>query len=357
MSTRAPEAVPEETTHSHTELVAPSELSRGRRIFETVVRSREASILLVLLLVIAAATIKSPSFLFSSNDWRDLLLTPSVLLLLAVGQCVVIITRNVDLSVGSVLGLTAYLAGRLFIDTGLPIIGVVLCVVLVGAALGLVNGLLVALGRVPALVITLGTLYIYRGVVLSWAGSNRINASDLPNTFSNLGTQQVLTIPVLFLVALVVVVVVGYYLHTARGGREMYAIGSDPDAAVLYGLHVRRRVIAAFVLSGALAGLAGVAYAARYGTVSSGAGTGIELQAVAAVVIGGVAIFGGSGTVWGAALGAILLVTINRVLPIVGIPDFWQQALVGVLILGAIVLDKVLSLRRARMLIEARDAS
>jgi rhamnose transport system permease protein len=210
---------------------------------------------------------------------------------------------------------------------------------------------------VPALVITLGTLYIYRGAVLSWAGSNRINASDLPDSFSNLGTQQVLTVPVLFVVAVLVVVAVGYYLHTARGGREMYAIGSDPDAAVLYGLQVRRRVVSAFVLSGALAGLAGVVYAARYGTVSSGAGTGIELQAVAAVVIGGVAIFGGSGTVWGAAIGAVLLVTINRVLPIVGIPDFWQQALVGALILGAIVLDRVISLRRARILIQARDES
>jgi rhamnose transport system permease protein len=346
-----------ETEHAHAELVAPSELSPGRRAFDTLVRSREASILLVLLLVVAVATIKSPNFLFSSNSWRDLLLTPSVLLLLAAGQCVVIITRNVDLSVGSVLGLTAYLTGRLFIDTGLPIVAVILVGVLAGALLGLVNGLLVGFGKVPALVITLGTLYIYRGVVLSWAGSNRINPSDLPDAFGNLGTKTILSIPLLFIVAMLVVIAVGYYLHTARGGRELYAIGSDPDAAVLYGLQVRRRVISAFVLSGALAGLAGVVFAARYGSVSSSAGTGIELQAVAAVVVGGVAIFGGSGTVWGAAIGAILLVTINRVLPILGIPDFWQQALVGALIISAIALDRLLSLRRERQLIEARDSA
>jgi len=162
--------------------------------------------------------------------------------------------------------------------------------------------------------------------------------------------------PVLTLVALVVLVAVGYYLHTARGGRELYAIGSEPDAAVLFGLPVRRRVIGAFVVSGSLAGLAGVLYAARYGTISSGAGLGLELQAVAAVVIGGVAIFGGSGTVWGAALGAVLLVTINRALPILGIPDFWQQAVVGALILWAIVLDRVLAARQARRLVAARDA-
>ena len=193
--------------------------------------------------------------------------------------------------------------------------------------------------------------------MLTWAGSDRINASDMPQGFLALGTKSVLSIPVLTLIALVVLAVVGYYLYSHRGGRELYAIGSDPDAAVLYGLKVRRRVISAFVLSGALAGLAGVLFAARYGTVSSGAGTGIELQAVAAVVIGGVAIFGGSGTVWGAAIGAVLLVTINRALPILGIPDFWQRAVVGALILSAIVLDRVLSARRARKLIEARDES
>jgi rhamnose transport system permease protein len=301
-------------------------------------------------------TLKSHGFLFSSTGWRDLLLTPSLLVILAVGQTVVIITRNVDLSVGSTLGLAAYLTGKLFVDhPGLPIVVVFAAAMLFGGLLGLVNGVLVAWGKVPALVITLGTLYIYRGVVLTWAGSNRINASDMPDAFGNLGTQTVLSIPVLFLVALVVLLAVGYYLQTARGGRELYAIGSDPDAAVLYGLKVRRRLLSAFVLSGALAGLAGVVFAARYGSVSSGAGTGIELQAVAAVVIGGVAIFGGSGTVWGAAIGAMLLVTINRALPTLGIPDFWQQALVGALILGSIVLDRVLATRRARRLVEARD--
>jgi rhamnose transport system permease protein len=350
-----------EKTETHPELerlTEPSGQTPLRRAVTTVLRSREMSILVVLLVVIAAATVKTPSFLFSANSWRDLLLTPSILLLLAVGQAVVIITRNVDLSVGSVLGLTAYLTGRLFIDIpGLPVVAVMAAGILVGVLLGLVNGVLVAFGKVPALVITLGTLYIYRGVVLTWAGSNRINADDMPAGFLRLGTKSLLSIPVLTVIALVVLGIVGYYLYTARGGREMYAIGSDPDAAGLYGLNVRRRLLSAFALSGGLAGLAGVVYAARYGTVSSSAGTGVELQAVAAVVIGGVAIFGGSGTVWGAALGAILLVTINRALPILGIPDFWQRAVVGALIISAIVLDRVLSARRARKLIEARDQS
>jgi rhamnose transport system permease protein len=232
---------------------------------------------------------------------------------------------------------------------------VALVAVAAGAVLGLVNGSIVAFARVPALVITLGTLYVYRGVALTWAGSDRIDAGDMPRAILALGTRQVLGIPVLTLVAAVVLAVVGYYMYTARGGRQLYAIGSDPDAAELQGLPVRRRLLGAFALGGALAGLAGVMFAARYGTVSSGAGLGIELQVVGAVVVGGVAIFGGSGTVAGAALGAMLLLTINRSLPVVGIPDFWQRAVVGALIIGAIALDRVLARRRSHRLAAERD--
>ncbi len=340
---------------SDTLLVEPSAVSPTRRILGELLRSREIAVGAVLVLVVTLTTIKSPSFLFSSDGWRDLLLTPSLLLILAVGQAVVILTRNVDLSVGSTLGLTAYFTGNLFSDyPGLPIVAVVVAGLLFGAVLGLVNGLLVAIFKVPALVITLGTLYIYRGIFLSWAGSDRINAGDMPRDFLALGTKTILTIPVLTIVGLVVLALVGYFLYTARGGRQLYAIGSDPDAAVLYGLPVTKRIVGAFVLCGALAGLAGVVYAARYGTVSSNAGLGMELQSVGAAVIGGVAIFGGSGTVWGAAIGAFLLVTINRALPVVGISDFWQRAVVGVLIIAAVVLDRVLSARQERRLVAAR---
>lgn len=346
------------TEPSATELTEPSAQSRSRWILMGVLRSRELAILLVLAFVVFVATSQNGGFLFSSDGWRNFLLNPSILMLVAVGQAAVVITRNVDLSVGSVMALTAYLTGRLFLDIpGIPIILVFLICLVAGGVLGLINGLLTTIFRVPSLVITLGTLYVYRGVMLTWAGSDRINAGDLPGNFLSLGTRSVLGVPVLTWIALVVLVIVGYYLYTSRGGREMYAIGSDPDAAVLYGLRVRRRVLLAFIVCGALAGLAGALYTARYGTVSSGVGYGIELQAVAAVVIGGVAIFGGSGTVWGAAIGAFLLVTINRALPTVGIPDFWQQAVVGVLILGAIVLDRVLAARQAAKLARARESA
>ncbi|AMG83598.1 MULTISPECIES: ABC transporter permease [Microbacterium] len=321
-------------------------------------RAREFGILLALVLVVTAATLNNPKFLFSADGWRDLLLTPSILVLVAVGQAIVLITRNVDLSVGSVMGLTAYLTGRLFIDIpGIPIVLVVVAAVVLGALLGLINGALVAYAKVPAMVITLGTLYAYRGINVLWTGSDRVNASDMPRDFLALGTGQVLGIPILAIVAVVVLAVAAWYMKNTRGGREFYAIGSDPAAAELYGLRVTRRVLTAFVLSGALAGLAGVFYAARYGTINSQAGAGWELDAVGAAVIGGVAITGGIGSVWGAAIGAVLLLTINRALPILGIPDFWQRAVVGLLIIGAIVLDRVLAVRQRRRLIEARDES
>ena len=319
-------------------------------------KARETGILLALVLVVVAATAKNPSFLFSADGFRDLLLSPSILLLVAIGQAIVIITRNVDLSVGSVVGLTAYLTGRLFIDVpGIPIVAVFAIGIVAGGVLGLINGALVAFAKVPALVITLGTLYAYRGINVLWTGSDRINASDMPKEFLGLGTAQLLYIPVLTIIALIVLIAAGWYLRNQRGGRELYAIGSDPDAANLYGLKVTQRVLVAFVLCGALAGLAGVLYAARYGTVNSQVGSNYELTAVGAAVIGGVAIFGGSGTVWGAAIGAYLLYTINRALPILGVQDFWQRAVVGVLIIGAIVLDRVLALRSTRKLVEARD--
>lgn len=330
--------------------------SASTRTLRALLASRETAIVVVILLIIAVATSFNQSFLFSGQGWRDLLLTPSILMVIAVGSAIVIITRNVDLSVGSTLAITAYLTGRLFTDVpGIPIFIVVLLGILVGAGLGLINGALVAFGKVPALVVTLGTMYIYRGIVRTWAGGDRIDPSDMPGTFLNLGTMQILSIPLLTIVAVLVLIGAGYWLSSTRSGREMYALGSDPEAAKLYGLPSTRRVITAFILGGALAGLAGVLYAARYGTVSAGAGMGWEFDAIGAAVIGGVAIFGGSGTVWGAAFGAILLMTINRVLPIVGIPDFWQRAVVGALIIGAIVLDRYLSVRRHRKLKEARD--
>jgi rhamnose transport system permease protein len=325
-----------------------------RRIFA----ARETGIVAALIVIVVAATAINPTFLFSTDGWRDLLLTPTIAILLAVGEAIVIITRSVDLSVGSVVGVTAYLSGQLFIHVpGIPVIVVFLAGLAAGAVLGLINGALVALAKVPALVITLGTLYAYRGATVLWVGSNEITPSQLPNSFLGLGTNTILSIPYLFIIAVVVVIIAAWYMHNKRSGRELYAIGSDPAAAELYGLKVTQRIFFAFIVSGALAGLAGVFFTARYGTSDSQTGTGLELQAVGAAVIGGVAIFGGSGTIFGAAIGALLLITIDRALPILGVADLWQGGVVGALIIAAIVLDRVLALRVSRRMKAEREAT
>ncbi|MEH0109158.1 ABC transporter permease [Tersicoccus sp. MR15.9] len=321
-------------------------------------RRRESGVLLAVVLVIAVTTAINPSFLFSDSGYANLLLTPSILAVLAIAQTFVIVTRNIDLSVSATLGLTAFATGTMFSSwTGVPAVVVVVLAIALGGALGLLNGVLISVAKVPALVITLGTLYAYRGIQVIWQGSSLITPDEMPDGFTNLGVGSVLGVPVLAIVALLVLLGAGYFLGFRRAGREFYAIGSDEQAARLYGLPVGRRVLIAFVLSGLLSGLAGVMYAARYATVSSSAGTGLELQAVAAAVIGGVAIFGGSGTPLGAVLGAVLLTTISSTLPTIGVPDFWQQAVVGALILLAIVLDRVLAARTARRLTSEQSAA
>nr|WP_046469605.1 ABC transporter permease [Allosalinactinospora lopnorensis] len=311
---------------------------------------RELGILLALVLLVAVTTLYNPGFLMAQNV-RDLLLGATLLTILAVGQSMVLITRNVDLSVGSVLGLSAFAVGVLFVSfPGLPVPLAALAGVLVGTACGLVNGLLVAATRVPALVVTLGTLYIFRGIDHWWASGRQINAADMPPAFLGIGRATVLGLPVPALLALAVVLAAGWCLSSYRSGRELYAVGSDPHAARLAGIPVDRRVFIPFVVNGSLAGLAGVLYAARFGTVDATVGTGLELEVVAAAVVGGVAIFGGSGTVYGAALGALLLTTIGAALPVLRVDAFWQQAIVGLLILVAIGLDRLLALRTARRL-------
>jgi len=204
---------------------------------------------------------------------------------------------------------------------------------------------LVTWGRVPALVVTLGTLYMFRGLAFLWTNGTQVNAETLPDSFLNLGTDSIAGVPILVVFAVVVLLLVGRWLRDYRAGRELYAIGSNPDGARLAGVRSDRRVLIAFVLAGMLAGLGGVLFTARFGTVDATAGTGYELTVVAAAVVGGVAIFGGTGSVYGAALGALLLGTITSSLIVLKVEAFWQQAAIGALLLVAITVDRLLALR------------
>ncbi|MHA6765475.1 ABC transporter permease [Streptacidiphilus sp. PAMC 29251] len=317
-------------------------------LLDRVLKMRELAILAVLVLMLVATQIDNSAFL-SVQGIKDLLLNATILVLVAVGEAMVVITRNVDLSVGSVLGITAFAAGNFLQGGGNPLVAVLLAVAL-GAAFGALNGLLVSIGQVPALVVTLGTLYIIRGVDSIWVGSREITAGVLPSGFTDFGHNGVSAIPYLAVLAAVVLVAVAYYLRNYRSGRESYALGSSPEAAGLAGVPVRKRILTAYIACGALAGLAGALYLARFGNVDSGTGTGYELTVVSAVVVGGVAFTGGSGSVYGVALGALLLTSINSVLPSIGVSSVWVQAIDGILLLTAIAVDRIVALRVAGVL-------
>jgi rhamnose transport system permease protein len=322
----------------------------GKRLVDHLLRVRELSLVGVLAVIVLATTAYNSRFLNSQN-LRDISLNVAIVALLAVGQTVVVVSRNIDLSVGSVMGITAFAVGTLFSDhPGISIVLAIVLGILMGTGFGAINGALVSLGRVPSLVVTIGTLYVIRGIDFAWASGRQVTASQLPDGFLAIGSDSIAGIPILPLITLAVVIVASYVMRSYRSGRELYAIGSNPDAAVLAGIHVGRRVFWAFVASGTLAGLAGVLYCARFGTVDATAGTGQELAVVAAVVVGGVNIFGGSGTPYGAALGALLLSVIGSALVILKVNPFWEGAIDGALLLGAIALDRFLMLRVASAL-------
>jgi rhamnose transport system permease protein len=317
----------------------------SRRLADRVFRIREVGIVVVLIVFVAVTAAIQPRFLNSSNI-QFVLVDATIYALLALGETLVVITRNVDLSVGSVLGISAYACAKLANQAhGVPLPLVFLAGLGIGLGFGVINGLLVALGRVPSLVVTLATLYIIRGVdVLVVSGGQVVPSSYYPS-FLSISKATVLGIPDLAIAVAVLVALGWYALRAFRSGRELYAIGSNPEAARLAGIPRGKRVFTAFAISGAIAGVAGVLWASRYGTVDSTAGTSYELQVVAAVVVGGVAIFGGSGSVVGAAIGALLLQTINSALYVLGVSPNWDQAIAGFLLILAIVLDRVISVR------------
>jgi rhamnose transport system permease protein len=317
----------------------------ARKLTERAFRIRESGIIVVLVVFVAITASIQPRFLDITNI-QFILVNTTVFALLALGETIVVISRNYDLSVGSVLGLSAYLSASQFGQHhGIPIVVVFGIGLGIGVACGAANGIMVSAGRVPSLVVTLATLYIVRGLDILIVGGNEVVASSLPGAFLNIPKVTVFGIPDLAIVIAFVVAVGAYYLRSFRSGRELYAIGSNPEAARLAGIPTGRRVFVAFVCSGAIAGVAGVLWAAQYGTIDSTAGTGYELQVISAVVVGGVAIFGGSGSAVGAALGALLLNTISSALYVLGISPFWDQAIWGFLLLLAITIDRFISVR------------
>jgi rhamnose transport system permease protein len=338
---------------------AADAVTRGfdrRQIVSAIARFREAGILIVLVLLMAFTALRNGSFLTGGN-LSAIALDITILTVVAIGEAVVILARQIDLSVGSIVGFTALFVGVVLkVHPGTPVIAALLLGAAVGLVFGLGNGLLVAVGQVPAIIATLGTFGIYRGLVFiysSASGQPEVTAADLPNSFLNLATGTVLGVRVFFLIPVVLLIAAAYWLRQTRSGRQVYAVGGNPAAARLAGINTARIVLLAFALSGALAGLGGVLYTARYAQVDTLAGTGLELNVIAAVVIGGTSTLGGTGGILGTLIGCILLGVINNALILLSSPgeaQFWQRAVYGVIILGAAVVDALISQRLQKVL-------
>ena len=321
----------------------------GERLQRLFMR-REIGLVVAILAVVVPVSLINPRML-SFTNLGSLSMDAGLLGFVALGEMLVILTRNIDLSVASVIGLTAY-AAALFMshNPDMPAIAAVALAALLGGGLGTINGLIVGYGRVPSIVATLGTMSVYRGLLSLWANGDQISADEVPQHWLDLAGQTVLGLPVIVLASLVTLIIAGFLLQRTQFGREIYGVGSNPDAADTIGVPAARRILAAFMIAGALAGVMGALWASRYATVDARVAFGYELTVIASVVVGGVAIRGGSGTVTGIILGVLTLLFIRNGLSLVRVNPLWLQGVYGLVILAAITIDAKIAARSERAL-------
>jgi rhamnose transport system permease protein len=300
-------------------------------------RGRELSIGVFLLILAVVLALLAPNF-YSVQNIQNILVNMSYLMIAAVGMTAVILTGQIDISIGAILAACSTAAG-LAAKAGVPIPLVFLISIAVGAALGTVNGALVAYLRVHSIIVTLATLAVIRGVIILLTRGAWIY--DLPANFRAVGTGQLLGLPNPVWLMLVTALLGAYLLSHTRWGRSVYAVGSNADAARLAGINVEVVQMSVFMLQGALVGLAAMAFATRFTTIQSNTGVGFEFLVITAVVAGGTNIFGGSGTVLGTLLGALLVAGTGTVLTFLRISAFWESALQGLFILLSVALDAI----------------
>ena len=330
-------------------MVAHSEDRRPRYLDNSVaafgrkfIRSREFSVLVLLVILILLVSLQAPRFV-SLENIRSISQDLALVLILAVGETVVILGRNFDLSIGATAGLSAMTAGMLFKHVpGISSFLVFAIAIVVGVVIGLLNGVLITFLRVPSIVLTLGMLYVLSGMIYVVADGSQVNPYNVPQGFVRLSiTSSVGGIPMIVIIAFVFAGLAAVCLRWTRAGRSLYALGSNPEAAELRGLPARRLVIATFMLSGAAAGLGGAVYLSYYGLVQVTAGTGLELQAIIAAIVGGVSIFGGAGTILGTTISCVLLVAISNGIAVLGYSTFLQDTIYGALLVIAVVTNSL----------------
>ena len=322
----------------------PAQLA-PRPSWTALLAKREMGLVAAMLAVVIPVAFINP-LIFSAVNLTSLAMDASLLMIAALAQMLVLVTRNIDLSVASVIGLSAY--GSALVMTGNPSIGIV-AGILAGCALGLAcgmfNGAVVTYGRVPAIVVTLGTMSVFRGIDSLWTGGRQISADQVPQAWLDLTSARFLGLPLMIIIAVAIMISAAVLLRRTATGREFFAIGSNPSGAELIGIPSKHLILLAFSIAGLLAGFAGALWASRYATIDARVAYGYELTVIAAAVVGGVAIRGGAGTILGIAFGALTLLVIRNGLTLVRVDPLWLQGVYGLVILAAIGIDALVSHR------------
>ena len=318
-------------------------------------RSREALLLVATAGLLALVATRAPAFVLPSN-LASVFTDSSILVILALGQMAVILSRSIDLSVAANLAFTGMAVAMLNRHhPDVPVLLLLLLAAAIGLVLGAVNGLLVWKVGLPAIVATLGTLTIYRGLAFVLSAGAWVNSFEMSKGFLALPRAVFLGLPVLAWIAVAAIAAAAVLFGRSGLGRAFYAVGGNPVAAVYAGLDAGRTVFSAFCLSGTLAGLCGYLWVSRFAVAYVDIASGFELDVIAACVIGGVSIAGGIGSVGGAVLGALFLGIIKNALPIVGISPFWQMAISGTVIIAAVTLNARAERARGRVILRRVD--
>ena len=306
---------------------------------------REMGLVAAMLAVVVPVAFINP-LIFSAVNLTSLAMDASLLMIAALAQMLVLVTRNIDLSVASVIGLSAY--GAALTMTAHPSIGIaagILTGCVVGLVCGAFNGAIVTYGRVPAIVVTLGAMSVFRGLDSLWTGGRQISADQVPQAWLDLTSARIVGVPLMIVIAIAIMIAAAILLRRTATGRELFAIGSNPSGADLIGIPSKRLVLLAFSIAGLLAGLTGALWASRYATIDARVAYGYELTVIAAAVVGGVAIRGGAGAILGIVFGALTLLVIRNGLILVRVDPLWLQGVYGLVILAAIGIDALVSRR------------
>lgn len=323
---------------------------------QRILKNREVLLALIVAMMVAGFATRAEGFA-SAGNLANIFNDTSILIILALGQMTVILTKSIDLSVAANLAFTGMAVAMLDAGyPGLPLALLIVLAVVIGATLGAINGFLVWLLQIPPIVVTLGTLTIYRGMAFVLSGGSWVNAHQMTPDFLNLPRLPMLGMPILSWTAIAVVLLLWFVLTRTPFGRSTYAAGGNPTAAVYAGIDIGRARFFAFVLSGALAGLSGYLWVSRYAVAYVDIAAGFELDSVAANVIGGVSIAGGIGTVVGTVLGALFLGVIKNALPVIGVSPFAQMAISGIVIVLAVVFNARAERKKGRIILRDRAA-